>query len=96
MPNQSKALTIDFSKAPKDPEGKAHFEHWCMAEGCHCWVISDCLGRKERAGFTSALRTACNISMSLKIKNKKSALSMRFWRLKTSRSREGCFDEGSN
>ena len=37
MPDQSKALTIDFSKAPKDPEGKAHFEHWCMAEGCHCW-----------------------------------------------------------
>ncbi|WP_319498061.1 DUF4326 domain-containing protein [uncultured Cohaesibacter sp.] len=30
-------LRLDFSKAPADPTGKAHFEHWCMAEGCHCW-----------------------------------------------------------
>nr|WP_321482840.1 hypothetical protein [uncultured Cohaesibacter sp.] len=37
MPELKQNLKIDFSKAPKDPEGKAHFEHWCMAEGCHCW-----------------------------------------------------------
>ena len=30
-------LRIDLSKAPAEPTGTAHFEHWCMAEGCHCW-----------------------------------------------------------
>ncbi|WP_319568361.1 hypothetical protein [Cohaesibacter marisflavi] len=37
MSDQKQKLKIDYSKAPKTPEAKAHFEHWCMAEGCHCW-----------------------------------------------------------